>query len=217
VIFTPETGWTLLLCLTRPLAGHNVAQQRSYMEGKLGEQIASPGVNVRDNALLPQGASRRAFDGEGTPSRDLRLVKDGQLMTYLTDLASAAKLGIEPGGNAVRGSYDAKPQIRSSNLYLEAGNMSPAEIVRQTDRGLLLSYLSGWWVGMSPVTDTFSAAAMGFWIEKGERVHPVRGVTIGGSLQEMLKSIDWIGNDLRHLAPTTTPTFRITEMAISGA
>jgi PmbA protein len=216
VIFTPYTGWTVLVCLGSPLRADNVVQGRSYLEKRLGDRIAAPGVNIRDNALLPGGAQRRAFDGEGTPCRDLPIIQDGVLESYLTDLASAAQLGVAASGNARRETYNAQPEIATSNFFMEPGEKSPEEIVKETDRGLLLTSLSGWWVGLSPVTGSFSSAAMGFWIEKGEKVHPVKGVTIGGSMLQMLQGIDRIGKDLTHLAPTTTPTFRVREMAIAG-
>jgi len=44
----------------------------------------------------------------------------------------------------------------------------------------------------------------------------VRGITIAGSLGEMLAGIDRVGNDLEFTNRTTTPTFRVAEMAISG-
>jgi PmbA protein len=216
VIFTPYTGWTVLVCLASPLRGDNVVQGRSYLEDHIGEQIAARGVSIRDNALLPEGAQRRAFDGEGTRCRDLPIIQDGVLTSYFTDLASAAQLGVAASGNAPRETYNAQPEIATSNFFMEPGEKTAAEIIRETDRGLLLTSLSGWWVGISPVTGSFSSAAMGFWIEKGEKVHPVKGVTIGGSMLEMLQGIDRIGNDLTHLAPTTTPTFRVREMAIAG-
>jgi PmbA protein len=216
VIFTPFTGWTVPVYLTQPLRGDHVVRGRSYLAGKLGETIAAPDVTIRNNPLLPRGASRRSFDDEGSPTRDLPLVEKGVVANYLTDLSSAGKLGVPPGGNANRDSYDSGIEIGTANLYMEPGPHTPDEIVKATDRGLMVSVVSGWWLGLSPATDTYSSAAMGFWIENGEKAHPVRGISIGGTLREMLKSIDMIGNDLAFHAPTTTPTFRVAEMAISG-
>jgi PmbA protein len=216
VIFTPYTGWAFMVCLSQPLRGNFVVQERSYFADQLGQKVASDLVNIRDNALLERGSARRAFDGEGTPSRNLPLIEKGVLRNYLTDLASAAKLGVQPGGNTVRRSYDSDPEIRGSNYYMEAGTHDPKQIVKETKRGLVLDILSGWWVGMSPVSDTFSSAVMGFWIEDGEIAHPVKGISIGGSLREMLQSIDRVGTDLEFNGSTTTPTFRVGEMAISG-
>jgi PmbA protein len=216
VIFTPYTGWTLLVYLIQPLRGDHVVRGRSYLAGKLGEVLAAPGVTIRDDPLLPQGPRQRSFDAEGSPTRNFALVKDGVVANYLTDLNSAAKLGVPCGGNANRDSYDSRIEIGTTNLFMEPGAHSPEQIVKATERGLMVTVVSGWWIGLSPATDTYSAAAMGFWIENGEVAHPVRGVSIGGMLREMLKSIDMIGTDLTFTAPTTTPTFRVAEMAISG-
>ncbi len=216
VIFTPYTGWAVLVYLTQPLRGDSIVEGRSYLAGKLGEQITANGVTVRDNSLIEEGVSRRSFDAEGTPTRDLILVESGKLANYLTDLRSAAKLGVPCGGNAVRDSYNARIEIGTTNCYMEPGGYTPEEIIAQTERGLMVTLLSGWWVGLSATNDVFSSAAMGFWIENGKVLHPVRGVSIGGSLREMLKSIDMIGNDLTFQERISVPTFRVAEMAISG-
>lgn len=216
VIFTPFNGWTLLACLSQPLRGDRVTQQRSYLADQMGQTIASPDVTIIDDPLLPQGALRCAFDGEGSACRRQVLVERGNLKTYLTDLASAEKLGVAPGGNAHRDTYNAEPEITTTNTIMQAGPYSPAEIIAATPRGLMLHTLSGWWVGMSSVLDAYSSAAMGFWIEDGEIVHPVKGVTIAGELREMFRSIDMVGNDLTITHRTSVPTFRVAEMAVSG-
>jgi PmbA protein len=216
VIFTPYTGWAILAALVEPLRGDNVGRDRSYLGGRLGESIAAPGVTIRDNPLLLEGPARRAFDAEGTPCRDTTLVAAGRLTGYLTDLASAAQLGVAPGGNAVRGSYTSGIEVGTSNLYMEPGTFTPERILAETARGLLVTSLSGWWVGLSPARDEFSSAAMGIWIEDGKPAYAVRGVTIAGSLTAMLGAIDRIGNDIEFTGETCTPTFRVAEMTISG-
>lgn len=216
VIFTPQTGYALLACLTEALRGDNVLQGRSYLADRVGQIIAAPSVTIRDNPRLTRGVLRGTFDAEGSPTRDLPLVQAGRLQSYLCDLASGAKLGVPGGGNAVRASYDSRTEIGTSNLYLEPGAETPESIVQATPRGLLVTQLSGWWVGRSSTEDTFSSAAMGIWIENGVRAYPVRGITIGGSLLAMLQGIDRIGNDLEYLNEISTPTFRVAEMSISG-
>jgi PmbA protein len=216
VIFTPYTGWAILATLVGPLRGDNVGRGRSYLAGRLGQPIAAPGVTIRDNPLLAEGPARRAFDAEGTPCRDAVLVAAGRLGGYLTDLTSAAQLGIPPGGNAVRESYASGIEVGTSNLYMDPGTFTPDQILADTARGLLVTSLSGWWVGLSPARDEFSSAAMGIWIEGGKPAYAVRGVTIAGSLSGMLGAIDRIGNDLEFTGETCTPTFRVAEMAISG-
>ncbi len=216
VIFTPHVGWALLAYTVPPTRGDNVMRGRSYLADQIGQRIAAEGVTIVDDPQLREGAGRRSFDGEGTPCRALPIIENGVLRNYLTDLASAQALSVDPGGNTARGSYTVRPDIGTSTHYLRAGGVPPEEIIRRTPRGLLLTSLSGWWVGLSPVTDTFSSAAMGFWIEQGEIAHPVKGISVGGNLREMLKAIDMVANDLAFTHESNTPTFRVAEMSVSG-
>ena len=217
VIFTPFTGWTLLSCLSEPLRGDMAVQERSYLRGSLGAAIAAPGVTIVDDPTLAEGPASRAFDGEGTPCRRRILVEGGKLAGFLTDLGSASKLGVAPGGNAGRRGYEQGPAIGTSNFVLRPGAMKAADIIASTKRGLIVEGLSGWWVGRSAVTDAFSSAAKGFWVEDGEIVHPVKGVSVAGALREMLLAVDAVGDDLRITGPTATPTFRVGEMDVSGS
>lgn len=216
VIFDPLTAYAVLRSLVPALRGDNVVHDRSFFGGRLGEKIAADSITIRDNAWLSRGAGRRSFDGEGTPSQNLAVIENGVLKTYLLDLSSAGKLGLAPTGSALRESYTSQPDIGTGNFYMESGAHTREEIIQNTKRGLLVTNLSGWWVGLSPVTDTFSSAAMGLWIEDGEIAYPVRNISIGGNLREMLTSIDMIGDDLSHYHLTCSPTFRVAEMAISG-
>ena len=216
VIFTPDTSWVLLACLSEALRGDMVVQKRSYLGDLIGQRIASDLVTIVDDPLLPYGPASRAFDGEGTACRPQTLIENGILRAYLTDLASAKKLGVAPGGHAPRGGYSGAPGIGTSNFILKPGDSAREGIVVETQRGLYLTNLSGWWVGRSSVTDTFSSAAMGFWIEGGEVVHPVKGISIGGNLLEMLKAVDRVGRDLPRTESTCVPTIRVAEMAVSG-
>ncbi|MBN2170264.1 MAG: TldD/PmbA family protein [Candidatus Krumholzibacteriota bacterium] len=216
VIFTPFTGYAVLACLTEPLRGDMVVQERSYLRASLGEAIAAPGVTIVDDPTLPEGPASRDFDGEGMPCRRRALIDGGVLAGFLTDLGSARKLGVAPGGNTGRDGYDQGPRIAPSNFLLRPGDATPAEIIASTQRGLIVEGLSGWWVGRSAVTDAFSSAAKGFWVEDGVIVHPVAGVSVAGSLREMLRAVDAVGDDLAITGRTATPTFRVAEMAISG-
>jgi len=216
VIFLPYTGWTVPVCLSVALNGEHVTRGRSYLAGKIGDVIAGKNITIVDDPQLKGGTIQNSFDAEGTPTDELVLVENGVLKAYLTDLAAAKKLNVKPGGNARRDGYDQSPEIRSSNMTLKPGTHSLEDIIRNTERGLIVTVQSGWWVGLSPTSDTYSAAVMGLWVENGEIVHPVRGVSIGGTVTEMLRSIDMIGNDIMRTGPTAVPSFRVSEMAISG-
>jgi PmbA protein len=72
-------------------------------------------------------------------------------------------------------------------------------------------------MGISPATGDFSSGARGLWIESGEVVHPVKGVTVASNVLEMLRGVNAVGDDLSFKQQTVCPTLRIGEMSIGGA
>ena len=70
--------------------------------------------------------------------------------------------------------------------------------------------------GFNAVTGDFSRGAAGFWIERGERMYPVSEVTISLNLDDLLKRIDAVANDLDHHTSVCAPTFRVSAMTIAG-
>jgi len=63
--------------------------------------------------------------------------------------------------------------------------------------------------GIDSVNGNFSGGASGLWMENGELVHPVKGVTTAGHAFDILNSIDMNRTN-------TAPTFRVAEMQIGG-
>jgi PmbA protein len=220
VVFSPESGWALLVYLTSALNGSSLAQRRSWlaplMEGGAQPVIGSPLVTVRDDGRLAQGPARFPFDGEGVDTRENLLLDRGRVTGVMCDLASAKRLGRASTGNATRGGYEALPQIGSHNLYLAPGPATVEQVLAGVERGLWVWGLTGWWIGLDPSNDQFSSAAFGLWIENGKPVRPVSRVTIAGRLPEILGAVDMVANDLVWEQSTRTPTFRVKEMALAG-
>jgi len=50
--------------------------------------------------------------------------------------------------------------------------------------------------GVDIVSGDYSRGAAGFWVERGEIVHPVNEVTIAGNLRDLLQNIRAIGSDI---------------------
>jgi PmbA protein len=117
-------------------------------------------------------------------------------------------------GNASRG-LAGNPGIGGGNVYLEKGNLSPAEIIADIKSGFYVTELMGFGVNM--VTGDYSRGASGLWIENGELTYAVQEVTIAGNLKEMFKNIVAIGNDLEFRSSVAAPTLRIEGMTIAGA
>ncbi len=219
IVFAPEAARTLLGSIFEAASGDSIWRSASFLAGRLGEQIAAPGLTIIDDntMLLPTGAGgfgSSPFDGEGLPSRRTVVVEAGVLRTYLMNTYSARKLGMKSTHNASRG-LAGTPGIGCGNLYLEPGTLTPEEILAAIPAGLYVTGLMGF--GVNVVTGDYSRGATGLWIENGALTHAVEEVTIAGNLAEMLKNVTAIGSDLEFRGAVASPTLRIDGMTIAGA
>jgi PmbA protein len=214
VIFEAPAARGVLSNLVACLSGSAVYRRASFLAGRLGERIAADAVTVVDDGRLVGGLGSRPFDGEGQATRRKVLIERGRLSSFLLDTYAARKLGLRSTGNAARGAASA-PAVGPTNLWLEPGRDSLEELVRSTERGLLVTGLFG--QGFNPVTGDFSRGARGFWIECGERAHPVEEVTVAGSLADLLRDVDRVASDLLWLGSLGAPSFRVARLTVAGA
>lgn len=215
VIYDPAVASSIIGGIISAINGERVNQGASFLKDMLGEAFASSLLTIIDDGTRPGGMGSSPFDGEGVPTSKRILVENGVLRSFIYNSYAARRAGAESTGNASRGGFTSLPGIGTHNLYVEAGNMSQDEIIRNTRRGLLLKGVTGY--GINTVNGNYSGGAAGFWIENGKIVHPVQGLTIAGNAFDILKSIDMMGNDLDMNRSFSSPTFRVREMQIGGA
>jgi PmbA protein len=214
IVFDPETAAELMGHLFRAVSGYSVFRNATFLKDRVGETVASPLLTLVDEGRRPRGLGSRPFDGEGLPTRRNVPIERGVLRAFLCDSYAARKIGGTPTGVARRGVGGA-PSVGSSNLFFEAGQTPPEQIVGEVDRGLLVTDLIGF--GVDLVSGDFSQGAAGHWIEKGQLAHPVHEITIAGNLKQMLMDVDAVGTDLVFRGSSASPTLRIKRMTISGS
>ena len=83
----------------------------------------------------------------------------------MLDCATARELGLVTTGHAQRG-VSSVPSPGASNLHLEAGRLSPEELIADIKDGFYVTDLIG--MGVNMVTGDYSRGASGFWIENGK-------------------------------------------------
>jgi PmbA protein len=213
VVFDPDAARGILGLLAGSVHGGSIWRRSSYLVDRLETAVASPIVTIVDDPLLRRGPGSRPFDGEGLLSRRNVLVENGVLKGYQLDTYSAKKLGSVSTANASRGSSGGVG-VGSTNLSMLPGTQSPEDIIKSTKKGLYVTNMMGF--GFNGVTGDFSRGAAGFWIENGELAFPVSEVTISLNLDDILKRIDAVGNDLDLKTSTAAPTFRVSSMTLAG-
>jgi len=181
--------------ISNGFVGDTVDRNMSIFKDKLGRQIAVPQLTIVDDPLMPGGYKSSAYDDEGIPCQKVVLVDKGVLQSYLYSLTSAKKNNTQPTGSSRRSSYRAQPTASLSNLYVEKGDMSPEDMIRQIDYGLYF-YNALDVRATNLVSGDFSINGDGVLIEKGKLTKPVTTVSIAGTIPEFLNRITCIGNDM---------------------
>ncbi len=213
VVFEPDMAASLLRHLAGAASGYALYKGVSFLLGKLGEPVAPRFVQIYDDGTLPGGLGSKPFDGEGLRTRRTPVVQDGVLSNYLLDSYSARKLGSRSTGNAARSIADA-PHVSPTNLFLEAGDLSPADVIGSVQYGLYVTELMGF--GVNPVTGDYSRGASGIWIENGALTYPVSEITIAGNVLQMFQDIEAVGDDLVLRRSISAPTIRIGKLTVAG-
>jgi len=213
VVFDPMVARGIIDHVFDAVNGDAIYRHASYLAGKLGEQIAGENITIIDDGTMVGGFGSSPFDGEGVPTRRTVVVERGVLKSYLLNTYTARKLKLQTTGNAARG-LTGNPGIGSGNFFLQPGDKSPKEILRDIPNGLYVTEFLGF--GVNLVTGDFSRGASGLWIENGELTFPVEEITVAGNLKDMLRNVSAIGNDLEFRSSIAAPTLRIDGMTIAG-
>jgi len=215
MVVDPTMSSTFVDMIFGAAAGGAIFRKSSFLVDKLGQQIGSPLLTVIDDATIADGPGSRPFDGEGVKASRVTVVEKGVLKSYMCDSYSARRLKQPLTGTTARG-YSGGPGVSSSNLFLQAGESNPKDIVKSVKNGLYLTGFQG--SGFNNVTGDFSQGAYGFWIENGEIAYPVQEITIAGNMLKVLQNVAMVGNDLTFkLGSSAAPTILISEVTVGGA
>ncbi|MBQ9996179.1 MAG: TldD/PmbA family protein, partial [Clostridia bacterium] len=158
------------------------------------------------------------FDGEGVPPRCKNVVENGVLKTYLYNLMTAKKDGVETTGNAARGA--ASIGTRVYTFYINKGEMTREELLKKADNGIYVTAMKGFHAGANAVTGDFSIESEGFILENGEIGAPVKSFTVAGNFFDLLKQISDVDNELDFGGPGGTrivaPDVLVPGMSVAG-
>ncbi|MGQ0675416.1 MAG: TldD/PmbA family protein [Rhodospirillales bacterium] len=212
VLFDRRVAGGLLGHLGGAINGAAIARGTSFLKDKLEMPVFRRGIDVIDDPHRRRGLRSKPFDAEGIANKRRAVIADGRLTTWLLDLRSSRQLKLASTGHAARGT-GGPPGPSPTNLYLEAGHVTPRELMEDIRQGFLVTELMG--MGVNGVTGDYSRGATGFWIVDGEPAYPVSEVTIAGNLKGMYLNL-YPANDLEFRRGTDAPTVRIEGMTVAG-
>ena len=204
VIFRADIASSLFGHLVSAISGGSIYRKSSFLMDKVGKQIMAQGITVQEQPHILRGLASSPFDGEGVKTRDLTVIDQGVLSTYLTTSYSARKLGMASTGHA--GGIH--------NWLVSHGDENLQQLCRTMGKGLLVTELMG--QGVNTVTGDYSRGAAGFWVEHGEIQFPVAEVTIAGNLADMFMQMVAVANDVDRRGGVLTGSVLISQMQVAG-
>ncbi len=158
----------------------------------LGRRFGGEILSIVDDGSIPGRRGTHKYDDEGTPTRRTELIQDGILVGRLHSRETAAKMGEQPTGNARATGYRYPPIVRMTNTFIEAGQTSFQEMIRDIDLGIYACDAFG---GQTALENFSFSAAYAYMIRDGQTAELVRDVILSGNLFVTLRSIDAIGNE----------------------
>ncbi|MBO5221087.1 MAG: TldD/PmbA family protein [Clostridia bacterium] len=182
--------------------GHGVemdqfVKDRALAKQYVGDYVASPLCNMKDGAASALSTASYFFDDHGVLAHDTQIIKDGILVSGISDLVSASELGTEPTGNGRRQSYKRKAYSRMTNTFFEAGNDKLEDMIASIKHGYMLFETNN---GMEDPKNwqIQCTAEYGIEIVDGKLTdNYVSPVVMSGSVPELLKSISMVSDEFK--------------------
>lgn len=217
LIIYNKTFTSLLGAFVSVFTADSVQKGMSLMEGKLGQEVASPIFTLKEDPHTYHGLKSRSFDDEGTATYPKDIISKGELKTHLYNWKTALKDEGKSTGNGFRNSYKGGNTTALTNLIVGPGEKEFRDLLAELDEGLLITDLQGLHSGLNPVSGDFSLSATGYEIKESKIYRPINQITIAGNLVDLLRNIDQLGSDTSMSANAIeSPSVLVRGLAVSG-
>jgi len=218
LVLDPHLTATVMGLIAGTLTGDGVIKGRSPFVDRVGEQVASPLINLVDDPTNPASLGADSHDGEGLATRRVPLIIDGVLQGFLHDSYTGRRSGQGSTGSAVRGTRGLpSPGVHALALSPGVDGTGVEDLIGDVDHGVLVFGLAGIHSGVNPVSGDFSVGVEGRMIRNGVLAEPISECTISSTLQRMLLDTQIVAGDLTHLpSGVSVPSIVIGDVMLSG-
>lgn len=171
-----------------------VQKKASVFWDRKGEQIANEAVSAVDDGTMDNYWGSISVDDEGMETQKTQLIKNGKLENFLCDRMGNIKTGHPRTGSARRESYKYAPASRMRNTFIEPGSYSLEELLTSMGDGLYAKAMGGG--SVNPGTGEFNFAVQeGYIVKNGKISDAVKGATLIGKGEDILKNISMVGSN----------------------
>jgi PmbA protein len=195
---------------------------RSFMAGKIGQQIVDQRVSIWDDGLSLDGLPW-PFDFEGVPKQHVDLIENGVARGVVYDSYRAGKEeGKISTGHALPAPNALGPL--PLNIFFAPGDATIEEMIAGTELGLYVTrfhYTRP--AEPTKVVITGMTRDGTFLIKDGEIAYPVKNLRFTQSYLEALDHVDMIGKEprlllgMRDIARNSVPALKLSRFTFTGA
>ncbi len=166
----------------------------SIFSDQLNKKICNENINVLDDGTIPFNRGSINVDDDGVKGQKTYIVKEGVLTSFLHDRVSARHYRIPSTGNGRRESFRHAPIPRMRATYMEAGNVSEADIISTVKNGIYAANFTNGQVQIGAGDFTFFVKD-GYLIENGKLTQPIKDINIIGNGPKALADMTMVGNN----------------------
>ncbi len=213
VVLAPEAFLSLLGAFSNLFNAQSILDRQSLSTPEsLGTAIASPLLSVADDALHPDNAAPITFDGEGTPTRRIDLIRDGVLTNFIHSAGTAKRMQAVPTGHANMG---AKVTVSPHFYHVYAGAAPTQTYSLETAENVVLIDVQALHAGVKALQGSFSLPFDGWLVNRGKK-NSVESATVAGDFLQLLKSIIYVEPTGHLTSAGVCPYIWIDELSITG-
>jgi PmbA protein len=196
------------------LGARSLQEGRSFLTGRIGEQVMGDNITIWDDATDPRGLAF-PFDWEGIPKRKVALIENGIARTPVYDSYAAGKEGKESTGHALPApnTYGPLP----THLFLGPGDASVEDMIASTERGIFVTRFHYTNIVHEKKTLFTGMTRDGtFLIENGNIARPVNNLRFTQSILDALSRVEMIGRDLQLCEYACVPALKIAAFSFTS-
>jgi TldD protein len=150
-------------------------------------------VNAYNDPSYPGGLATYGYDDEGVKTERRPLIEKGMLAGYLSSRETAYRIGQPSAGAARADGWSNVPICRITNVLLEPGNQSFAQMVAEVENGLYLETVASW--SIDDNRENFQMGTeVGWEIKNGKLGEMVTAPTYSGNTVDFWRNCSSVGS-----------------------
>ncbi len=193
------------------LDGDLIKKEKSCMLSKLNKKIFNNIITIKEEPLNKNLPGYVTFDNEGVDTKNKIIVDNGVLKTYLYNNKSALDNNVVSTGNNFG-------VTTCRNMYLEKGNKTFDELVKEMNNGLIVSdYMGSSGSAIDVLTGNISIQIIGLIVRDGKIVSGYVPCILSSSIFEIFQNVKDISNDIKFQSKICgAPAILVSNVNIAG-